>query len=108
MMVNSCNMEQSQTKKSKRKHDTTSKTKSKKEFNPLFNAQSDFLMKLPGTLKSNFFDDSKVNADTRGELWSEQADIGEDLVNQYSWATPDERSLRILQHFAPIVEIGCG
>lgn len=38
----------------------------------------------------------------------EQADLGEDLLNQYSWATPDDRAIRILKHFSPIIEIGCG
>jgi hypothetical protein len=82
--------------------------KKKKVDNPLLSAQSDFLSKLPTKVKNNFFDESQVNADTRGEIWSEQADIGENLVNKHSWATPDERALRILEHFAPIVEIGCG
>ena len=38
----------------------------------------------------------------------EQATLGEQLVNKYSWATPDDRCMRILKHYSPIVEIGCG
>ena len=29
-------------------------------------------------------------------------------MNKYAWATPDERVLKVFQHFAPIVEVGCG
>lgn len=38
----------------------------------------------------------------------QQADVGEGLINQYSWATPDTRCLEILRHFSPLIEIGCG
>eukprot|EP00554_Chaetoceros_debilis_P004935 CAMPEP_0194088342 /NCGR_PEP_ID=MMETSP0149-20130528/28743_1 /TAXON_ID=122233 /ORGANISM="Chaetoceros debilis, Strain MM31A-1" /LENGTH=317 /DNA_ID=CAMNT_0038771965 /DNA_START=69 /DNA_END=1018 /DNA_ORIENTATION=+ len=76
--------------------------------NPLLKAQSQFLQSLPTKVRDNFFSNKQVDADTRAEIWSSQADLGEDLVNQYSWATPDERCLKILKHFAPIVEIGCG
>jgi tRNA-dihydrouridine synthase 2 len=31
-----------------------------------------------------------------------------ELVNQYAWATPTSNALRIIQEFAPIVEIGSG
>ena len=107
-------MTKSKNKKRRRKSSQAEQSKIRKspknkiDDNPLFKAQSDFLSKLPTKVKINFFDDSKVNAETRGEIWSKQADIGETLVNKYSWATPDERALKILEHFAPIVEIGCG
>ncbi|CAM9829753.1 unnamed protein product [Choristocarpus tenellus] len=32
-----------------------------------------------------------------------------DLLSlRYAWAIPDERALRIIGHFGPIVEVGCG
>lgn len=38
----------------------------------------------------------------------EQADIGEKLVSKYAWATPNHQALKILKHFSPLIEIGCG
>ena len=34
--------------------------------------------------------------------------LGEPLARRYAWAIPDERALRILAEFSPLVEIGCG
>jgi hypothetical protein len=34
--------------------------------------------------------------------------IGQSLCEKYSWAIPDERALRIIHSFSPIIEIGCG
>jgi hypothetical protein len=34
--------------------------------------------------------------------------LGTQLCEKYSWAIPDNRALRILQEFSPLVEIGCG
>jgi hypothetical protein len=50
----------------------------------------------------------KIPSDRRAQLWMDQADIGEELVNQYAWATPDPTAIRILKEFSPLVEIGCG
>lgn len=81
-------------------------------LNPLLDAQSKFLSKLPTTVRQNFFSDEHVAPDTRAEIWGEQADIGEDLVNKFSWATPDPKAIRILKYFGQkaggIVEVGCG
>eukprot|EP01031_Cornospumella_fuschlensis_P026712 gene26712-32279_t len=30
------------------------------------------------------------------------------LVEKYAWAIPDDRSLKVIAHFSPIIEIGCG
>jgi hypothetical protein len=75
--------------------------------NPLYEKQQEFLLALTTKERGDFFS-SSLDTDRRAELWMAQADLGETLINQYSWATPDERSLRILRHFSPIVEIGCG
>ena len=77
--------------------------------NPLLDAYINFMkQKCTSEERDNFFSNTHLDADRRGELWMEQADAGEALVNRYSWAIPDERALRILKHFSPIVEIGCG
>ena len=34
--------------------------------------------------------------------------IGQSLCDKYAWAIPDERSLRVLSQFSPLIEIGCG
>lgn len=82
--------------------------------NPLLVQLSSFLSTIPESNQRDFFSDSHITPETRAEIWSDQAEIGESLVNQYSWAIPDERSLKIIDYFASshgnkgIVEIGCG
>jgi hypothetical protein len=44
----------------------------------------------------------------RDETWVRLEVIGQALCDKYSWAIPDARSLAILQHFSPLVEIGSG
>jgi len=34
--------------------------------------------------------------------------VGSALSDKYAWAIPDQRALKILHHFSPIIEIGCG
>ena len=76
--------------------------------NPLLNAQKKFLSSLPIAIKEHFFCVDKVVPEIRAEIWAKQAEIGEELVNKYSWATPDSRAIRILSHYQPIVEVGSG
>ena len=77
--------------------------------NPLLEAHKAFMAtQCTPQERDDFFSNTLLDADRRGALWMEQADRGEDLVNQYSWAIPDDRAMRILKHFSPIVEIGCG
>jgi hypothetical protein len=78
------------------------------DFNPLWIQQSKFLSNLSEQEKNCFFDEEKVDPERRAELWSEQADLGEKLVRDFAWATPDDRALRVLRHFSPLIEIGCG
>ena len=75
--------------------------------NPLFEQQTAFLNSLSDQERHDFLAPS-FDPIRRGELWMQQADLGQDLVNAYSWATPDDRALRVLKHFAPMVEIGAG
>ena len=78
------------------------------EQNPLLEAQQKLLNSIPKKRRDNFFDNNKVDPEVRAELWMKQADVGEDLINRYAWATPDNRAMTILNHFSPLVEIGCG
>ena len=86
----------------------TKQSSNSNRTNPLLNQQQTYLTSLSQYERDNFFSTSKIGPDRRAELWMEQADLGEALVNQYAWATPDDRAIRILNHFAPLVEIGCG
>lgn len=79
-----------------------------KQINPLWTEQRDFLQSLTVTERDFFFNEEHVSPIRRAELWMKQADLGERMVNEYSWATPDDRAIQILRHFSPIVEIGCG
>lgn len=45
-------------------------------------------------------------SDTERAKYFQQIPI--DSIEKYAWAIPDDRALRIIQHFAPIVEIGAG
>mmetsp|Transcript_2633 Transcript_2633/g.3130 ORF Transcript_2633/g.3130 Transcript_2633/m.3130 type:complete len:359 (+) Transcript_2633:136-1212(+) len=76
--------------------------------NPLVDKQRNFLGSLTKNERENFFSTDLVEAERRAEIWMHQADVGSDLVEQFSWATPDSRAIKILKHFGPIVEIGCG
>ena len=80
----------------------------KNDWNPLWNEQSTFLKSIPANIRESFFDEQVVSPDVRATIWSQQAQLGEQLVNQYSWATPPKKLQTIFQHFSPLVEIGCG
>ena len=102
-------------KKSKNNNGTTTTKPTGKNENPLMKAQTEFLNSLPKKLRQNFFSNQHTDPATRAEVWSNQAEIGEKLVNEYSWATPDSKCMKILKHFGTktgksggIVEIGCG
>lgn len=77
--------------------------------NPLLEQQTQFLKQkgLTETERYEFFSPD-ITSERRAELWMAQADLGEDLVNRYAWATPDDTAIRILKEFSPLVEIGCG
>ena len=76
--------------------------------NPLQTAQESFLKSLSAETRLHFFSSKHVSPEQRAEIWENQADLGEKLVNKYAWATPDARLLKVFQYFSPIVEIGCG
>jgi hypothetical protein len=74
--------------------------------NPLWQIQRKFLDGLTENERNNFFDSDAITPERRAELWMAQVEL--DTVNRFAWATPDDRAMNILRHFAPIVEIGCG
>lgn len=76
--------------------------------NPLLEQQLTYLQTLTENERNNFFSNDLVDPERRAQIWMDQADLGSNLVDQCSWATPDERALRILKKFSPIVEVGCG
>jgi hypothetical protein len=76
--------------------------------NPLELEQEKFLHSLSSIERESFFDHHVISSERRADLWHHQATIGESLINQFAWATPNHRALQIISHFAPIIEIGCG
>ncbi|KAL7558789.1 hypothetical protein ACA910_018292 [Epithemia clementina (nom. ined.)] len=77
--------------------------------NPFRDQLETFLSsRVTSSERDYFFSDQHVSPERRAELWAAQADVGEDLVNRYAWAVPNETCLTILRHFEPIIEIGCG
>ena len=67
-----------------------------------------YLNTLTREERESFFSDALVLPERRSEIWMDQADLGEQLVNRFSWAIPNNRALRILRKFSPLIEIGCG
>jgi hypothetical protein len=79
--------------------------------NPLYREQLSFLSSITPHERDFYFSSLSSHAITperRAELWMEQAEIGEGLVNRYAWATPTNECLQIFREFSPIVEIGSG
>ncbi|CAB1104065.1 unnamed protein product [Ectocarpus sp. CCAP 1310/34] len=52
--------------------------------------------------------DPSLPDERRSELWEIMCSGGDVLRQRFAWAIPDERALRIIKHFGPIVEIGSG
>ena len=97
-------------KNKRKKHagDSNGSGSNDNDSNPLLEKQQQFLNSLSPKIRSHFFSSTYVTPAERAEVWENQADLGETLVNSYSWATPDPRLLKIFQYFGPIVEVGCG
>ncbi|CAN0133571.1 unnamed protein product [Scytosiphon promiscuus] len=52
--------------------------------------------------------DPSLPDESRSELWEIMCLGGDKLRQRFAWAIPDERALRIMKHFGPIVEVGSG
>jgi hypothetical protein len=98
----------SQKKRAKQHHAANNKEQAERDRNPLLTAQRKFITSLPKEVRSHFFSPTHLTPEQRAQIWEDQADLGEKLVDSYAWATPDSRLLPVLKHFGPIVEIGCG
>jgi len=49
-----------------------------------------------------------TSEEDRDAAWSRLEVIGHSIQQEFSWACPDARALRIAAHFSPLVEIGAG
>jgi len=76
--------------------------------NPYFDEASQFMSTIPENERDNFFSADALSPERRSELWELQADAAEVMIQKYAWAIPDERAVRVLRSFSPIIEIGCG
>ncbi len=59
-----------------------------RDSNPLLTAQRKFITSLPKKARSHFFSPTHITPEQRAEIWEDQADLGEKLVDSYAWATP--------------------
>lgn len=75
---------------------------------PASNAYYDEVMQLKATIPhwDNLFSDDAQ--DCMQDEWIRVHIIGKSLVGRFSWAIPNEKSLDVLSHFSPLVEIGAG
>ncbi|EQC25386.1 hypothetical protein SDRG_16749 [Saprolegnia diclina VS20] len=71
--------------------------------NPYLDFYRDFEAKQPKEMARLF--DPELDDETREELFNL---LDENVAAKYSWAIPDERALRIIKHYGPIVEMGAG
>jgi hypothetical protein len=53
-------------------------------------------------------DENRIDMNRRSYLWMKQYELGETCINQYSWAIPTIRAMKVLQYYSPLIEIGCG
>lgn len=76
-----------------------------KTGNPYAEEIQELQLKVKSWKSHQFF---SLNEDKRSQEWKTLDDIGLALVEKYAWAIPDERALKIIKHFSPIVEVGSG
>ena len=101
--------------KAKAKAKTKAKAKAKRTSpdipalpNPYLEAFEALRASWPAQLRDGSMLDPGLDDDARSELWEQMCEEGEEVRSQFAWAIPDERALRILQHFSPILEVGAG
>ncbi|OQR89726.1 hypothetical protein THRCLA_09616 [Thraustotheca clavata] len=71
--------------------------------NPYLAFYNDFIAKQPKEMNRLF--DPSLDDTKREELFEI---LDDSVASKYSWAIPDERALRIIKHYGPIVEMGAG
>jgi hypothetical protein len=76
----------------------------RKSINGLSNPYLDAVKRLKKSLVNwdDFFKSDNYDASD----WARLDVLGLPLCSKYSWAIPDERSLKILLEFSPLIEIG--
>lgn len=75
--------------------------------NPYLAFHAESMAALPADVGRIF--DPALDDERRDELDAAVCGVlTEELVARYAWAVPDERALRIIKHFGPIIEIGAG
>jgi len=50
----------------------------------------------------------EVDEEDRAQAWMRLEILGEPLIKKYAWAIPDEKALKIVAEFGPIIELGAG
>lgn len=56
----------------------------------------------------NIFDKDLSSSNDRMKCWEKIEAASQELCQKYAWAVPDNRAIKILKHFSPLVEIGAG
>lgn len=66
------------------------------------------VVKLKSTINNwdKFF--SASADETRMNDWIRLEVLGEPLAKKFAWAIPDEKAIKVLANFSPLIEIGCG
>ena len=49
-----------------------------------------------------------TSVEDRTQRWNEMDNLWDPLCAKYAWACPDNRALKVLCHFSPLIEIGAG
>lgn len=117
----------SQHDKKKRKQDDTHSSKTSSSMaaaaasivlatpsSKIINEYSNELQAIKDTLdkywssETFFHDKNKKSIDIRRENFSYLDKYAQDLIDKYAWACPDDRALRIIATFSPLIEIGSG
>ena len=97
--------DQQQPKKKKQKKDKKQKFP-RLEGNPMLDAYRATVKAWPKDMSKVLC--ASLEPERRAELWGLMAEAGDALRRRYAWAIPDERALRVLAHYGPIVEVGAG
>ena len=74
--------------------------------NPMLDAYREIVARWPRDMRHLL--SASVEPERRAALWEMMSEPGDALRRRYAWAIPDERALRVLAHYGPVVEIGAG
>mmetsp|Transcript_25627 Transcript_25627/g.33553 ORF Transcript_25627/g.33553 Transcript_25627/m.33553 type:complete len:336 (+) Transcript_25627:48-1055(+) len=106
---NSITNAESQSKRKKAKHadaDNLTSGCSKEEGIEFLQEFEKAKLEWPKDMERIF--SSELGDDRRAELFQMMCLQGDLLRRRYSWAIPDERALKAVANFGPIIEVGCG